>query len=147
LESLTFIGLTLMFPVIAGVCISAGWNRLEKAKQYYFMKWSIPSLETKCEQLQKELEIAEADVTRLEESLKQVKENSTSDAVKELNLHLYRHGYLRGYTLPETLYADDRLYLRAKRITEKFLARDLRSRLWEGIEVTDKVGEQDKCVS
>jgi hypothetical protein len=138
LESLTFIALTLMFPVIGGVCFSAGWNRLEKAKQYYLMQRSISRLETKCEQLQNELVIAEADVTRLEESLKQVEEESSSNAIKQFKLSLYKHGYLRGYTLPETLHTEDRLFLKAKRITEKFLARDLRSRLWEGTDLVDQ---------
>jgi len=144
LESVTFIGLTLMFPVIGGVCFSAGWNRLEKAKQYYSMKWSISRLEIKCEQLKNELEIAETDVTRLEESLKQVNEATTGNARKQLNLLLYKHGYLRGYTLPETLHTENRPYKKAKRITEKFMAQELRTRVWEGINLNfDRPGGQN----
>lgn len=145
LESLTFIGLTLMFPVIGGVCFSAGWRRLEKAKQYYLMKWSLWRLETKCERLQNNLMRAQSDMARVEQSLNQEELGSTSEATRLLNLNLYKHGYLRGYTLPETLHTDLGLYQQARRVIEKFLAGNLRTRLWEDINLkVGKIGGQTK---
>src|ERR1043165_9780538 len=140
LESVTFTLLTLMFPIVGGVCFSAGSRRLAdgcrrlKRIGHYFRVWlSVTWTEWKYQRRQKKFARGEGELGRLQELLKQEQDDATNNASKQLLLNLYRHGYMRGRTLPETLHVEAQLYPQAKRVVEKFMARDLRTRLWEDV--------------
>jgi hypothetical protein len=127
-ETATFIFLTLTFPIAGGLCFSAGWRRIERAKHYYLTLFRLWRLERKHNREFAEYSDALGAMNSLEYTL-----DSGSDqaavSMAELRRNLYRHGYYRGRDVPETLDAADTLYVRCERALDRMLSRKIRKKL------------------
>ncbi|MDX6612509.1 MAG: hypothetical protein QOD75_1695 [Blastocatellia bacterium] len=125
----TFIALTLLLPIVGGVCFSASGSKLRNAKQYWFALLDYKKLEIECDKLSLSLKKEEGDLQGLRENLKQIL--GDPDRLKsraELKLGLYLHGYARGQTVPETLEEGASLYERCEKTVTKLLAKKSRER-------------------
>jgi hypothetical protein len=130
----TFIGLTLMLPLIGGVCFSAGWSRLKKARQFSNAKRDLLEVEERHNSVLQRFNEAQENLNTEEELLDREKlERNWEDPLAELAINLYRHGYSRGKNVPETLNPVDGLYVRCEQTLTKLMAKKIRSKLWQGL--------------
>lgn len=127
-EVLTFICLTLTFPLAGGLCFSAGWRRLERARHFYFTRMRLRRVEQRHDAIAAEFNEQSELVKSLEEALDREGEDLTSSRV-ELRRNLYLHGYYRGRNVPETLDAGESLYGFCQRALRRALARKVRRKL------------------
>jgi hypothetical protein len=125
---LTFISLTLVLPLAGGICFSAGWRRVERAKHYYFtllrlqwLEWRHGWMTSACSENAQQVD-----------SLRQILDHGADDlanSVADLRRNLYLHGYRRGQNVPETLDAGSTLYGFCERTLKRALARRIRNKL------------------
>jgi len=125
---LTFIFLTLVFPIAGGLCFSAGWRRLERAKHYYSTLLRLRWLERQY----RKVDAARSQWAERVNELEQLLEPDgvlLADSVAELRRSLYLHGYQRGQSVPETLDAGETLYGLCDRTLKRVLAKKVRHKL------------------
>jgi hypothetical protein len=126
----TFILLTLMLPLIAGLCFSVGWRRLKDTHRYHQLKREIKNLERRLETASTTLHSAVSAIESAKTWLAFDEKESDPDAETLQELSLYRHGYLRGINVPETIDHGLSLYERVQRSAQKILAKKLKERIW-----------------
>ncbi|MFL6278068.1 MAG: hypothetical protein ACJ74G_23005 [Blastocatellia bacterium] len=124
---LAFISLTLMFPVAGGICFSAGWRRLEKTRPYLMKSWVVGFRRWRNARLYDKWyhswTKAQAEWVALSNRLS--REQRKGEIVAALRTNLYKHGYERGQTVPDTVDAGLSLYDRCRKSLNKLLARDV----------------------
>jgi hypothetical protein len=132
-RTVSFIALTLLFPVVGGICFSVGWRKL--VKSYHHRKLGKEYRQVD-EQYDRAL-LAHGEAEGAREALEQklaraVQEYATGDAYAEARVSLYRHGYMRGRNVPETIDAGESLYNRCENSVAKLLAKKMRDTYWDG---------------
>lgn len=121
----TFIALTLLLPVVGGVCFSASGSKLRNAKQYWFALLDYKKLEIESDRLSLSLKKEEGDLQGLREKLKEITiDPDRLKCLTDLKFGLYLHGYARGRTAPETLEEGASLYERCEKAVTKLLAKN-----------------------
>jgi hypothetical protein len=135
----SFIALTLLLPIVGGICFSEGWRRLENAKHYNFTKAARWLAERQYERMHAQYQQDAQELAALE--AKQEREDTNMllrDSMTNLQLSLYRHGYSRGQNVPETIYANESLYSRCEKSIIKLFSRRLRAKSWAGMPSSGK---------
>jgi hypothetical protein len=127
-ENLAFILLTLTFPIAGGLCFSAGWRRLERAKTYYLTSRRLARLEKQQRQVFSDFSGASESVKVLEETLG-AGGDGLAISQAELKKNVYLHGYFRGRNVPETRDAGETLYSLCEKTLNRVLARKVRRNL------------------
>jgi hypothetical protein len=98
--SVTFVALTLLIPVVGGICFSASGSRFRHAKQFNALRDELRELEGKYAQqvtaLHRHREEYEAETKALAEE----QANPSGESLAKLRVNLYRHGYERGRHAP-----------------------------------------------
>jgi hypothetical protein len=136
IEIATFVLLTVTLPLVAGACFSAGWRRLKDTQRYHQLRREIKKLEQKLEIASSSLHSALSEVESAKSWLKLNAEDRNVDEVDaetQQELSLYRHGYLRGINVPETIDHGLTLYDRVQRSAQKILAKRLKERIWSDV--------------
>ncbi len=135
---IAFICITLMLPLIGGICFTAGWARLEASTPRVFARIKIYPVRILCWWHEKRLSDTSYNFHLASEMLetyrhKLLLENETyteDDPLFRVLENLYQHGYERGVNVPETLNANESLYERCQKSIEKLLARKTRYKTW-----------------
>jgi hypothetical protein len=136
IEIATFVLLTVTLPLVAGACFSAGWRRVKDTHRYHQLKREIKKLEQKLEAASASFHSALADVETAKTWLKLNVEAPVADEIDaetQQELSLYRHGYLRGMNVPETIDHGLPLYDRIQRSAQKILAKKIKERIWSDV--------------
>lgn len=127
----SFILLTLLFPIAGGICFSVGWRKLVRRWRVWIVERALRKAErlyesaaTRYEQARGALESQEAKRRRDNER------HDGGDSYAEMLVSLYRHGYARGRNVPETVDAGASLYNRCEKAVTKLLAGKLRATYW-----------------
>ncbi|MBN1347928.1 hypothetical protein JXJ21_00830 [candidate division KSB1 bacterium] len=127
----TFVFLTLMFPLVGGICFSAGWRRLENVKQYRNAKKTHKRIKKDYESKYLKLQQEQTELASLDLKLKRERDDyAHENSLADYWVNLYRHGYLRGKNVPETLEAGETLYERCEKSVAKLFSRKLRDKLF-----------------
>jgi hypothetical protein len=134
-----FISLTLLFPIVGGVCFSAGWRRLEKTSpylgpklKYYNTKYALWRMERRHDKVYQQFTSAEEEVKALRAKLERERTiYRKEDLLAELKKNVYRHGYERGQAVPETIDAGLSLYERCQKALHKMVAKDVRASIYQ----------------
>ena len=125
----TFIALTLLLPVVGGVCFSASGIRLRNAKQCRLAFSDYKKIEAECDMLSLRSKKEEGELQGLRDKLKIIEKDPDRLKSREaLKLSLYLHGYARGRTVPETLEEGASLYDRCEKTVIKLLAQKSREK-------------------
>jgi hypothetical protein len=131
-RSVSFIALTLLFPITGGICFSVGWRKFVKFRSLNRAARDLRELEQaygaellRFEQASAVLESQQAKRDR------EAAAYASADDYADMLVGLYRHGYQRGLNVPETLNAGEGLYERCEKAVQKLLAGKLRDRYWE----------------
>lgn len=127
-ETVTFILLTLTFPIAGGLCFSAGWRRLERAKHYLLTLLRLELLQWRHSSLTAKHSQSLEQVRSLEYALEH-EGDALAVSRADLRRNIYRHGYNRGRNVPETLDAAETLYDRCERTLTRVLARKVQEKL------------------
>jgi hypothetical protein len=134
-----FISLTLMFPLVSGICFSAGWSRLEKTQPYIGPRLRFGATKRSLSRLEKRYDKAFEELTRADEDFKA----QTNKMERERNVFkkrelliklqngIYVHGYERGQTVPDTLDAGLSSYEQIEKAARKIMAQDMRDHIWQ----------------
>lgn len=130
-RTISFIALTLLFPITGGICFSVGWRKIIKywglrqvGKELAALESAFRAESLGYEEARSALEAREAQLAR------ELSSYSTADDYAEMLVNLYRHGYMRGLNVPETIDAGDDLYQRCEKAVARLLAGKMRSRYW-----------------
>jgi hypothetical protein len=131
-RTISFIALTLLFPIIGGVCFSVGWRKLVKVrrlrragKEMAMAEIAFDAGLARYEQARGALE---SQIKGLERDLTTY---ATADDYAEMLVNLYRHGYSRGRNVPETIDAGASLYDRCEKAVARLLSGKMRERYWD----------------
>lgn len=127
-ETLTFILLTLTFPIAGGFCFSAGWRRLERAKHYYLTSLRLRRLERRQQRAFADYGDASESVANFDQIIG-VAGDGLAVSRANLKKNVYLHGYYRGLNVPETRDADESLYGFCEKTLSRMLARKVRRNL------------------
>lgn len=130
----SFLFLTLMLPVVGGLCFMTGWSRIQL--------WRFHQ---DCERQQaKQFQIYSAlcaqragkkgELAALEEAL--LKPEQEIEPRVDLWKYLYRHGYWRGYAVPESLDNPKNLYSQLDKRLARDIAADARAHFWSEAETS-----------
>lgn len=133
IETATFIALTLALPLIAGACFSAGWRRFKDTQRYNQLKKEIKQLENNLDSASASFQSAVSEIESAKIWLELNADSSDADAETQQELNLYRHGYLRGVNVPETIDHGLPFYDRVQRSAQKILAKRLKERIWSDV--------------
>jgi len=132
-RTVSFIALTLLFPIAGGICFSVGWRKLVKRLRFRSVARALKKVEQiygaealRYEQVRGTLESQEAKRRRENDAY------ARGDDYAEMLVSLYKHGYARGRNVPETIDAGAGLYIRCEKAVAKLLAGRLRERYWAG---------------
>jgi hypothetical protein len=132
IRTLSFILLTLLFPIVGGICFAVGWRKLIKLRQYRRLAGELEACEARYDAESARYEAERGGLAALEKRLRrELDEYGTSDAYAELQVGLYRHGYMRGRNVPETIDANASLYERCETSVAKLLAKRMRNKYWD----------------
>jgi cell division septum initiation protein DivIVA len=123
----------LTLPLIAGACFSAGWRHVKDTHRYRQLKKEIKKLEQKLESVSNSLHTAVSAIESAKTWLAFDEKASDPDAETLQELNLYRHGYLRGVNVPETIDHGLSLYERVQRSAQKIIAKKLKERIWSDV--------------
>lgn len=132
-EIATFVLLTVTLPLVAGACFSAGWRRIKDTQRYRQLKKEIKKLEGSLQAASSSFHsaLSEIESAKIWLQLNAVAPDVDAETLQELNL--YRHGYLRGINVPETIDHGLTLYDRVQRSAQKILAKRLKERIWSDV--------------
>lgn len=126
-----FILLTLLFPIVGGICFSLGTRRLYNARLYKEVKKEFASTR---EELQRAIGVKKQldDTLKIQrEELEQMKENDELKRMIDIRRNIYLHGYERGSRMRQTLNEGESLYERCESLVLTKLAEKSRASLWE----------------
>lgn len=127
-----FILLTLLFPVVGGVCFAVGARRLYRASLFKEVRKEFDSKQKELERAvfeREELEyVLKAQVEELEQKRQQ---NAEREKQAQFRKHVYLHGYERGSRMRRTLEEGESLYERCESLVLTKLAQKARASLWE----------------
>jgi hypothetical protein len=129
----TFIALTLLLPIIGGVCFSASGAKLRNANQYKVAKSEYAECESEFDRasllLQKENGRLKGLETLKARTIRALETDSEVAWRVSLKRDLYSHGYARGQLAAETLEEGATLYARCEKVVEKLLAKRARNKV------------------
>ncbi|HUP60885.1 MAG TPA: hypothetical protein VNA69_10750 [Thermoanaerobaculia bacterium] len=106
--NLSFILLTLTLPTIGGICASAGWHRIQNSIRY-------KTAEKEHERAREEHVAAQKLVHNTAAALATANAKlwnlpASSEGAAEAAQALYGHGFVRGFSIPETIHNGRRLH-------------------------------------
>lgn len=131
-RTVSFIALTLLFPISGGICFSVGWRKLIRCLRFRSVEKALKRAESDYRGEELLSEQARGALASLE--AKRARENAayaSGDAYADMLVGIYLHGYERGRNVPETVDAGASLYERCEKAVNKLLAGKLRGRYWE----------------
>jgi hypothetical protein len=121
----TFIAITILFPVIGGICASLGLNNLHNIKELKnAKKLSVESTKEYREESNK-LNEANRSITNWESALNWCESEGFIKHLLSLFLNHYDHGYQRGLLSPETLLKGTDLFEKAEQLRNKHVSREI----------------------
>ena len=127
----TFIALTILLPVVGGVCFSASGARFRNAKQYWLAFLDYKKAENERDRLVLQIAKEQGDVTQLTQRLQELKSDPDYlTAIVDFKLGVYQHGYARGRTIPETVESGASLYERCESAISKLLSRKAQEKVY-----------------
>lgn len=125
----SFLLITLMLPIVGGICFLAGWSCIQHwfylqscRLDVFLSSWQYKSASRVLTSAREHLEAAQSQLRLL---------TAGSNLQADLWESLYRHGYWRGMAVPETLEAQEDLYTRCERYLTKQLAARARKEFWK----------------
>lgn len=123
LNQATFIALTIMLPLIGGICFSAGWNEF----RFFLAERKKSRLHVKLDLYSKEYNKLFFRIKAKREIIQREEEKfGTEKILVDLYQSIYEHGYARGENVPETLDENASLYKRCEKVLERLHARKSR---------------------
>lgn len=129
--SIAFILLTLLFPLVGGLCFSVCFRHIYKVisfrgirKDFYRTKnlFDVKILEQKQLQYSIKSKLAELEYKKANQA--------RIESIAKLQENLYLHGYLRGSKMKRTLEEGSSLYERCESLIENKLAEKSRDFIW-----------------
>lgn len=120
-EGWAFLLLTLTLPIAGGFCFSAGMRKLERAKSYYFTSARIWRLERRQRRAFEKYSQLSEQVSLLDATLG-AEGDGLAVSRASLKKNLYRYGYARGRSVPETRDANETLYAFCKKTLDRMVA-------------------------
>ncbi|HEY6186609.1 MAG TPA: hypothetical protein VIW80_02940 [Pyrinomonadaceae bacterium] len=131
-RTLSFIALTLLFPIVGGICFSVGWRKVVKYWHYRRVKKELSVLEQEYKTETSELRRISETLSAQEKKLaRMLEEYADGDEWAEMQISIYRHGYMRGRNVPETIDSGASLYERCENSVAKLLSKKMRAKYWE----------------
>jgi hypothetical protein len=127
-----FILLTLLFPVVGGVCFAVGARRFYRARLFREVRGEFESTRKELERAAIERgEIEYVLKAQAEELERKQRQNAARDKQAEFRKGVYLHGYERGSRMRRTLEEGESLYERCESLVLTKLAQKARASLWE----------------
>jgi hypothetical protein len=124
----SFLSITLMLPIIGGICFLAGslrvqnWSFLRECRRSRGGRMQSYSV------ISEQMALKKGELAAFEESLARLEKDVGPQV--DLWKHLYRHGYWRGHAVPESIQDQEDLYTRLDKMFAKEIAADARTRFW-----------------
>lgn len=127
-----FIALTILFPIIGGLCFSIGLRKYYKAKLYKELKLELKEVKNDLENSIIEKKESEV-ILKQKEDLLINKKSSDIERKKfiEWKKSIYLHGYERGSKMVKTLDEGESLYNRCETLVLTKLAEKSRNTIWK----------------
>jgi hypothetical protein len=131
-RTVSFIMLTLLFPITGGICFSVGWRKLIKVLNLRRTKKASEKTEKDYEAQSLRYEQARGTLEGQTKRLaRETAAYASADDYAEMLVSLYRHGYMRGLNVPETMDAGASLYERCEKAVARLLAGKMRAKYWD----------------
>lgn len=121
----TFIAITLLFPIIGGICASLGLNNLEKIRELKKSKRLCEDATKGYLEASTKLKEANKSLSNWQSALKWCESNGFIKHLLSLFLNFYDHGYQRGLLVPENLLKGTDLYEKAEQLRNKLISRKI----------------------
>jgi hypothetical protein len=127
----SFLSITLMLPIVGGICFLSGWSRIQKWMFLHECRRDQRINIDYYSNLNQQRAGRQGELAAIEEAF--VRLEKERDPHAEIWQQLYRHGYWRGTAVPETVQAQEDLYQRCDRMLQKQLAAEARNRFWSEV--------------
>lgn len=128
----TFILITIMFPLIGGICASLGLNYWGNARELKMAQNHRKSSQIAFLAASKELEEADKKKSNWNGALKWCESGDFVNSVQKLLLNQYDHGYQRGLLEPDTANLEKDLFARAEMLRNDLISRSVHQIMQNG---------------
>lgn len=126
---ITFIFLTLIFPVISGVCLSIGLTVFQNKLVYWRTGWKCNKTEGKYIGALKEYTASQRNKEDIDNELVKWNNPPFVDSYKDILLSYYDHGYKMGAVHPDVTLKGKDLYSIAAEWREKAISRKINNQI------------------
>ncbi len=121
----SFILITLLFPIIGGVCFSLSLNHLLNYKEYFQARVSIKRNERDFIKARESFDLANSQIEKIKVYIDRVNSPEFEKRYRDFLLSSYGTGYERGQMAPDSAINESDLYGMVERMRKKVVARQV----------------------